>query len=74
MSGPQPSGADFTVTWPKGAQAASDPQISYLIEISTNPETWSAPETGDLSESPTEFVLTLTGDRAFTRISIIRTP
>ena len=71
-----PVGADFTVTWPKGAQAASDPKISYVVEVSTDLAIWEDPQPADISEDGSGIVLTLQGGqtRKFARFGINRAP
>jgi hypothetical protein len=69
-----PAGADFTLTLPKGAQAAGDPGIGYFFETSTDLATWTkvAPTTQDGSS----FSYQLSGGAAkgFVRVRIERVP
>jgi hypothetical protein len=76
LPGLVPSGADFTVTWPKGATAAADLEISYVVEVSSELQVWGAPESGELVESGTELVLTLPAGqgKTFARLKVVRTP
>jgi hypothetical protein len=76
LPSPVASGSDFTITWPKGTQAATDAQISYVVQVSDDLMDWAPPEAADLAETASELVLTLrAGDpRTFGRISVVRTP
>jgi hypothetical protein len=69
---PLPSGTDYTVTWPKGAEASGDPKISYAVQVSTNLINWNPAAPGDVDESATNFVLTLVSvrERFFARLAV----
>jgi hypothetical protein len=67
--------AGFTVTWPKGSQAAADSQITYGVEVSSNLADWEPPAPADLVETAGELILMLPGGapRSFARVSVVRT-
>jgi hypothetical protein len=69
-------GPNFTITWPKGAQASTDPQIRYVVEVSEDLTKWDPPTASNLAENTTELILTLPGGeaRSFARISVVRNP
>jgi hypothetical protein len=68
--------AGFTVTWPKGSQAAADSQIAYVVEVSGNLIDWGPAAPADLVETAGELILTLPSGapRSFARVSVVRTP
>ena len=68
------SGANFTLTYPKGAEAASDPKIVYAFEVSTDLNQWT--QVAPTTEDGTAVSLTLSGGgtRRFARLKIIRLP
>jgi hypothetical protein len=65
----------FTVTWPKGALAAVDPEIHYVVKISPDLQSWGAPAGTDLTESAQLLTLTLSGvsSPSFARLKVTRT-
>jgi pimeloyl-ACP methyl ester carboxylesterase len=69
---PLPSGANHSVTWPKGAEAAGDPKISYAVQVSTNLIAWNPAAPGDVAESGTNLVLILVGghEEFFARLAV----
>lgn len=72
---PQAAGATYQITWPKGSQAATDPNIAYAVEVSPDLVQWNAPFPADLLENATGILLTLPADRRhlFTRLRVTRT-
>jgi len=77
MPMPQPDGTDaYAVTWPLGAQAAADYQITYEVKVSTDLVHWDDPDPDDLFDSGTELVLTLPAgqEKIFARLEVTRTP
>lgn len=68
------SGGQFTLTLPKGAQAAADPQIAYAFEISEDLVVWQrvAPTRQDATSFT--YVLEGTSRASYVRARIERTP
>ena len=68
-----PAGADFTLTYAKGIQAASDPQIDYAFETSPDLDEWTevAPTTED--GTSVSYTLVKSGQKKFVRLKIKRT-
>jgi autotransporter-associated beta strand protein len=69
-----PAGADFTLTYPKGAEAAVDSKIGYAFEISADLGSWTevAPTTED--GSSVSYTLVKDGPKRFVRLKIKRLP
>lgn len=67
-----PAGADFTLTYPKGAEAAADPGIDYVFETSPDLGSWTevAPTTED--GSSVSYTLVKSGPKRFVRLKIKR--
>lgn len=74
LPGPQPSGNGFTVTWQKGAQAALDPKIDYLVEVSPDLTTWTPAAAANVVETGSSVVLTLPAaeGKSFVRLAVQR--
>jgi autotransporter-associated beta strand protein len=69
-----PAGADFTLTYPKGTEAAADPAIDYAFETSPDLGSWT--EVAPTTENGTSVSYTLlkSGPKRFVRLKIKRLP
>ena len=67
-----PAGADFTLTYDKGTEAAADPKIDYAFETSPDLGSWTevAPTTED--GSSVSYTLAKSGPKRFVRLKIKR--
>ncbi len=67
-------GPNYTLTYAKGAEAAADPQIDYLFEISTSLSAWT--EVSPTTENASSVSYTLVGGPStqFVRLKIKRLP
>ncbi|MGL5017806.1 MAG: hypothetical protein ACRDBP_06715, partial [Luteolibacter sp.] len=67
-----PAGADFTLTYAKGTEAAADPQIDYAFETSPDLSEWT--EVAPTTENGTSVTYTLvkSGQKKFVRLKIKR--
>lgn len=67
------SGGNYTLTYPKGAQAAADPQITYVFETSPDLDEWT--EVAPTTQSAAAVSYTLSGSegKKFVRLKIKRT-
>jgi hypothetical protein len=77
MPAPQPDGiGGYIVAWPVGSMAATDPEITYEVKVSTDLVHWEDPDPDDLLDSGVELVLTLPAgqDKVFARLEATRTP
>ena len=63
------------ITWPKGAEAAADPEIRYSVLISDDLMIWEDPQPGEVVEAPDSVTLDLSllGSRRFARLEVTRT-
>jgi hypothetical protein len=71
----QAAGPTYQITWPKGSQAAADPNIAYGVEVSPDSVQWNTSIPADLFENATGMALTLPADRQqfFARLRVTRT-
>jgi hypothetical protein len=69
-----PGNPGFAITWPKGALAAADPEIQYVVEVSPDLDFWEAPAGMDLTETAQLLNLTLDGVASpfFARLKVTR--
>lgn len=69
-----PAGADFTLSYPKGTEAAADPAIDYAFETSPDLGSWT--EVAPTTENGTSVSYTLlkSGPKRFVRLKIKRLP
>ena len=69
-----PVGQDFTLTWPKGMDAAADPMIDFAFEVSDDLTDWN--EVAPTAEDATMVSYLLTGGAAsgFVRLKIKQLP
>ncbi len=67
-----PAGADYTLTYGKGIEAAADPQIDYAFETSPDLDDWT--EVAPTSEDGTlvSYTLVKSGTKKFVRLKIKR--
>jgi autotransporter-associated beta strand protein len=69
-----PSGADFTLTYAKGTEAAADPAIDYAFETSPDLGTWTEVAPTTENGSSVSYTLVKTGPKQFVRLKIKRLP
>lgn len=69
-----PAGADYTLTYAKGTEAAADPKIDYAFETSPDLGTWT--EVAPTAENGTSVSYTLvkSGPKGFVRLKVKRLP
>jgi hypothetical protein len=69
-----PAGPDYTLTYPKGAEAAADPQIHYAFETSPSLNLGSWTEVAPTNEdgSSVSYTLVKDGPKKFVRLKIKR--
>jgi autotransporter-associated beta strand protein len=67
-----PSGADFTLTYAKGTEAAADPQIDYVFETSPDLGTWTEVAPTSENASSVSYTLVKSGPARFVRLKIVR--
>jgi autotransporter-associated beta strand protein len=67
------AGADFTLTYPKGTEAAADPKIDYAFETSPDLGIWTEVTPTSENASSVSYTLVKSGPTRFVRLKIIRT-
>jgi autotransporter-associated beta strand protein len=67
------AGADFTLTYAKGTDAAADPQIDYLFETSPDLDDWTEVAPTTENTSSVSYTLVKSGLKKFVRLKIVRT-
>jgi hypothetical protein len=67
-------GSSLEGVWPKGAEAAADPEINYAVRVSFDLAGWVPPDPGELEETALSLKLTLnpTAGRRFARLEVTR--
>lgn len=67
--------AGFEITWPKGALAAADPEIRFVVQVSPDLEIWQTAGGVDLTETAQLLKLRLARvlSPSFARLKVIRT-
>lgn len=69
-----PAGADFTLTYPKGTEAAADPAIVYAFETSPDLASWTEVAPTIENASSVSYTLLKSGTKRFVRLKIKRLP
>ncbi len=67
-----PAGADFTLTYAKGIEAAADPSIDYAFETSPDLGTWTEVAPTAENETSVSYTLVKSGPKKFVRLKIVR--